>query len=108
MKGKFIPMTEKYKRKHYPEGYFAALTKTHVRAGIGLLIMAVPCLLIGIAGICGILWFFFNGGGTASDIFGLLILLLFPGAFLAIGPVFGRGNGERGRLWKRKSGQAWR
>lgn len=85
MKGKFIPMTEKYKRKHYPEGYFAALTKTHVRAGIGLLIMAVPCLLIGIAGICGILWFFFNGGGTASDIFGLLILLLFPGAFLAIG-----------------------
>ena len=53
MKGKFIPMTEKYKRKHYPEGYFAALTKTHVRAGIGLLIMAVPCLLIGIAGICG-------------------------------------------------------
>lgn len=85
MKGKFIPMTEKYKRKHYPEGYFAALTKSHVKAGIGLLIMAVPCLLIGIAGIGGILWLFLHEGGTASDIPGMLLLLLFPGAFLAIG-----------------------
>lgn len=89
MKGKFNPMTEKYRKKHYPDGYFAAMRKTDKSAGIGLLIMGVPFALIGAAGVCGVIWFFLkgvmDGDAGVSDIPGMLFLAAIPGVFLLIG-----------------------
>ena len=47
MNGKFVPMTEKYRKKHYPEGYFVATAKSNNSAGIGVIIMGAIMALAG-------------------------------------------------------------
>lgn len=92
MKGKFVPMTEEYRKKHYPEGYFAAASKGNASAGIGVIIIGAIMALIGGAGVYFVLRFFlmefFDGGAGASDIPGMLIVLVFPGAFALLGVFF--------------------
>lgn len=92
MNGKFVSMTEKYRKKYYPEGYFAATAKSNTSAGIGVMVIGAIMALMGGAGVFFVLRFFltefFNGGADTSDIPGMLFLLAFPGFFLLLGAFF--------------------
>ncbi len=111
MGDKMIPMDEKYRAKHFPKGFFAAMAKDARGGGVALIICGAVLALMG----AGILWMLISmmldGGFDVSEetgvmiFFGILGLIFFiPGILIVRFGVKRSRMGEEG--WIQESMEA--
>lgn len=111
MGDKIFPMDEKYRAKHYPKGYLAAMVKDAKGAGVALIICGAVLALIGAGILKMVISVATEGDFDISENVGVVVFLVIVGlVFLIPGILIIRYGIKRNRLgedgWIRENVEA--